>query len=135
MTSIDKLCSHTKSKLDGNYQNSVRFMIECTKIYYKFIPAVGIESLEVAKKYWLEKIVSITELQDAKSSCWSFLDANKSSTKFDTSDVCALRAVMVLLYPESDDVHADDSLDFYFEMLDLMNVNKQDLEILVNAIM
>lgn len=131
MTSINELCSYLKSRIHGDYQNCIEFMIECTKIYHKFIPAVGIKSLEIAKDYWLEKKSGVGDLEIAKVNCWNFLDENKLSTRFDTPEACALRAMMLLLYPESDNEHPDDNLDFYFDMLSLMNISKKELEDLI----
>lgn len=104
-----------------------RLLLECLTLIKDDLPAIGLEALSIAEKYWVDKIIVSSELESVRVRCWRFLDERNAATNTQEKQYCALRAVICVLYaePPSDDI--GELIEFFMEMMSsLLSVESID---------
>jgi len=114
---LDELTERMIVAISGDYESSVRLMIECLQLISSPMPDPGSSGIALAKRYWLDQSVTSSDLEEARVDCWKYLDERSASTNTDEPEYCALRAVICVLFPPpcSDDIR--ESISFFNEML------------------
>jgi hypothetical protein len=102
---------------NNDYASSMRIMIQCLQLIRCIVPAVGVASMKVARRFWEFHSVPTSDLERARVNCWQYLDERSASTNTELPEYCAVRAVICVLYaePPSDDL--SELVGFFVEML------------------
>src|SRR5262247_2320595 len=80
----------------------IEFMLRSCELIRASLPGVAQHALEVGRRYWRGEGTS-AELDDARVSCWKYLDSIGASIKTDDAAVCGTRAVICVLYSTLND--------------------------------
>ncbi|MEJ5150700.1 hypothetical protein [Comamonas sp. MYb396] len=97
----------------------VVFMLRSLARIRHLLPGIGLQSLQMAERYWLQKVGSPEDLENARVACWDYLENTGASVGSETKEQAAMRAVICVLYAEPD---ADDfSVDTVRWFADLMD--------------
>lgn len=126
MINSHELILKIKADMGNDFRLINLFLIDCLEIISDSIPIVGKEALCIAKKYWVEQSVSDEELERTRVLCWDYADSLGNSINLLDKEICAMRAVICVLYskPMSEDL--GDLLEFFlmtFEKIDRESSN------------
>ena len=101
--------------LEEHRADWVKFMLASAELIAERLPDVGRAALETARRFWNGQ-ADAQELEDARVRSWKYLEARGVGTSLDEPDVCALRAVICLLYPDTGGVDFFDLVHFFVEV-------------------
>jgi hypothetical protein len=124
---LDDLIDEIISITSDEYEKCVFFMIKCLSLIVKVCPEIGIQGINTATRYWIEKSIDQAELEKARVECWDYLDVNSASTNIVESKFCAVRAVICVLYSEPPSEDNGELLDWFFKMLTSVDTNTDSL--------
>lgn len=115
--SIEKITKKIITSIGDDYYTCNKFMLDCLPLVTNYLPQVGIETLDIAKKFWLQKSIEDTELESVRIKCWNYLDTRHASTNIQDKEFCALKALICILYasPPSEDL--GDVVEFFLKMI------------------
>lgn len=111
------------------YAILTRFSCRCLEPVQPLLPPIGQASLEIAKAYWLQGVGQEEDLEAARDKCWQYLDQKgRSAAIVDDEDV-AMRAVLCVLYPLSDeDDYLSDSMEWFADLMNRLNAWPSDAQ-------
>ncbi|NRF13129.1 hypothetical protein [Vibrio coralliilyticus] len=124
---IDDLVDDVIDYNSGKYEKCMVFMVHCMDLISDKLPEVGEQALDVASKFWTQNMVDSIQLDNAKIQCWEYLKYYSATTNVKEVRFCAMRAVICLLYTDYKDEDADETLAFFFKMLELIYGNEAKL--------
>lgn len=98
LSAIDSACD-----LDRQPDRCAQFMIASCKLVKAYLPDLGLRALDVAESYWAGRSGS-DELATVRVKCWEYLNALKAAGAGESKEFKALRAVLMVLYPDGEDL-------------------------------
>jgi hypothetical protein len=82
------------------------------------LPPVGADALRAAGAYWRQSTGQPNDLLEAKSACWTYLEAKHgSSTAIVDREDRLLRALMCVLEPTGDDEDISTTTEWFDAMM------------------
>jgi len=86
------------------------------------LPSVATDALDVARCFQRSQ-ASAEQLERARIQCWEFLDAKSASTDFSQPEICAIRAVICILYAESPSEDVSELLSWFLTLVGKMDAS------------
>lgn len=128
---LDQLVDVIESDVGDSYEQCICLMLGCITLVEKFLPKIGFEALELARKYWMEKSINSSQLEEARVRCWQYLDKRNASTNTQEKEYCALRSVICVLYVEQPSDDIGELIEFFLEMISSVEGNINSIERIV----
>jgi hypothetical protein len=92
-------------------------MIECLKLVSFALPQVAASAMDIARRYWIDGSVPLSDLETLRVQCWEYLNERSASTNTIAPEFCAIRAVICVLYASSQPHDVGDRVYFFNEMM------------------
>ncbi|WP_426344819.1 hypothetical protein ACN9MU_15265 [Pseudoduganella sp. R-32] len=126
-------CSVLGKDYDSSHATVARLMCRCMQLVSEYLPPVGGDALQQATRFWLDQSLDGTSLEDARISCWRYLNSKHgNSTSIDDKEDAAMRALLCVLYekPQSDEF-TEESLYWFVDMFDRIDDYSHEFEKLI----
>ena len=114
---LNEMIHKIVSENNGSHETTMRLFIRLVELLPFELPVAFLQIKKVAHRFWLWNIGSKEDLERARVSCWEFLQENSLTYSLEDPFVCALRAVICLLYEEDPSGCQLEIIDFFTELL------------------
>ena len=134
MRALEQIVESVDASVEDDYRKCMLIFLGCLSLVKDDLPETGLNAFNLAEQYWKKGDMEPGKLDEARISCWEYLDSNNVPASPIEKRDCALRALICVLYPDQPSDDIGELTECFFEFIEQIEVDNQSIDNIVKRI-